>query len=80
MKKDKIIKGIVIRIYESIYELLIFWRNIMKTQMPVMIDVELLKQVDDFLYENRMKNRSKFICSLIEDELAMKNENIKREM
>ena len=44
----------------------------MKTQVPIIIDVELLKQVDDFLYENRMKNRSKFICSLIEGELAMK--------
>jgi len=80
MKKDKIIKGIVIRMYESIYELLIFWRNIMKTQMPVMIDVELLKQVDDFLYKSRMKNRSRFICSLIEAELALKSENIKRKM
>ena len=52
----------------------------MKTQVPIIIDVELLKQVDDFLYENRMKNRSKFICSLIEDELALKTENFKREM
>jgi metal-responsive CopG/Arc/MetJ family transcriptional regulator len=52
----------------------------MKTQMPVMIDVELLKQVDDFLYKSRMKNRSRFICSLIEAELALKNENIKRKM
>jgi metal-responsive CopG/Arc/MetJ family transcriptional regulator len=52
----------------------------MKTQVPIIIDVELLKQVDDFLYENRMKNRSKFICSLIEDELALKTENLKSKM
>jgi len=52
----------------------------MKTQVPVMIDVELLMQVEDFLYKNRMKNRSKFICSLIEDELALKTENLKSKM
>jgi metal-responsive CopG/Arc/MetJ family transcriptional regulator len=52
----------------------------MKTQVPIIIDIELLKQVDDYLHENRMKNRSKFICSLIEDELTLKSENIKREM
>ena len=48
----------------------------MKTQVPIIIDVELLKQVDDYLYENRMKNRSKFICSLIEGELAMKMKQV----
>jgi len=49
----------------------------MKTQVPIIIDVELLKQVDDYLHENRLKNRSKFICDLVIDKLALKSEKIK---
>jgi metal-responsive CopG/Arc/MetJ family transcriptional regulator len=45
----------------------------MKTQVPVMIDVELLMQVEDFLYKNRMKNRSKFICDLVRENIELKN-------
>jgi metal-responsive CopG/Arc/MetJ family transcriptional regulator len=51
-----------------------------KTQVPVIIDVELLKQVDDYLHENRLKNRSKFICDLVIDKLALKSEKIKSKM
>lgn len=49
----------------------------MKTQVPIIIDVELLKQVDDFLHENRMKNRSKYICDLVRKNIELENVKIK---
>ena len=52
----------------------------MKTQVPIIIDVELLKQVDDYLHENRMKNRSKFICDLVRKNIELENEKIKSKM
>ena len=52
----------------------------MKTQVPIIIDVELLKQVDDYLHKNRLKNRSKFICDLVRENIKLESGKNKSKM
>lgn len=50
----------------------------MKTAKSVNFEIDLLEKLDAYLYANKIKSRSAFICDAIEEKLAidiLENEN-----
>lgn len=53
--------------------------NKKKVDLGVTVDIELLQLLEEYLNENNISNRSKYIENLIREDFQRKGKNIERE-
>lgn len=53
--------------------------NKKKVDLGVTVDIELLQLLEEYLNENNISNRSKYIENLIREDFQKKGKNIERE-